>query len=367
MAPLAQPYNLFTTPKLTKPVQAYDPTKSVEDNMAGKGNLSAQNIISAYQTPQAQLQTQQQNPAPAQQQQNKPAITNMDELAAAMGYTSPEQEEKLRKASVANQRILALGDALRHIGNIATTINYAPSQQFNNPVQEEYARYERGKALRDKANQTYLTYQQAKAAQDAKQRQWEMQFRYNAAKDARDYELKKGESEARNNLREAQLNRYQTMIDLDKARKEGIISDNEYKKRRAELYPEEVRSRIAKNNRTGGGRSGGSRSRGGGGGAKYWAYDENGQIHYYPNKSMYEQGVYEFGQGQSTTEEYSKGKDVLGREQKGQRKRSVTSMGGERARQARDKRNQPATKKKTLPGQTPVQPQKPAKKRLPGT
>lgn len=118
------------------------------------------------------------------QQQNKPAITSMDELAAAIGYTSPEQEEKLRKASVANQRILALGDALRHIGNIATTINYAPSQQFNNPVQEEYARYERGKALRDKANQTYLTYQQAKAAQDAKQRQWEMQFRYNAAKDA---------------------------------------------------------------------------------------------------------------------------------------------------------------------------------------
>ena len=110
-----------------------------------------------------------------QRQQNKP-ITNMDELAQAMGYTSPQEEERLRKASVANQRIMAVGDALRHIGNIFNTINYAPAQQFNNPVAEEQARYQRVKALRDKANQTYLAYQQAKAAQDQKARQWEAEY-----------------------------------------------------------------------------------------------------------------------------------------------------------------------------------------------
>jgi len=95
----------------------------------------------------------------------------MDDLVNAM-YTSPQEEERMRRASVANQRILAVGDALRHIGNIANTINYAPAQQLNSPVLEEEARYKQGKALRDKANLTYLNYQQAKAIQDAKARQW---------------------------------------------------------------------------------------------------------------------------------------------------------------------------------------------------
>ena len=63
-----QPYNLFAAPKLTKPVQAYDPTKSVQENMAGNGAPSAQNIVSAYQTPQAQLQqAQSQNQTKDQQ------------------------------------------------------------------------------------------------------------------------------------------------------------------------------------------------------------------------------------------------------------------------------------------------------------
>jgi hypothetical protein len=76
-------------------------------------------------------------------------------------------------------------------------VNYAPAQKFNSPVLEEQQRYERGKALRDKANQTYLTYQQAKEIQDAKQRRWEAEqkakadqwnatFRFNAEKAAAD-------------------------------------------------------------------------------------------------------------------------------------------------------------------------------------
>lgn len=170
--------------------------------MNGQGQPSAQEIITAYQTPQAQLQLQQgrqQQPTPVN---TTPAVdpnsatSGMDAVIANM-YTSPEQEEKMRKASVANQRILAIGDALRHIGNIVNTVNYAPAQKFNSPVQEEYDRYQKGKAVRDAANLKYMTYQQQRAAQDAKQRQWEAEqkakadqwnatFRFNAAKAAAD-------------------------------------------------------------------------------------------------------------------------------------------------------------------------------------
>ena len=181
-----QPYNMFAAPKLKKPVQAYDPTKSVQENMAGNGAPSAQNIVSAYQTPQAQVQVQQ--PVAVKQQPGNQTQPDLDNNSSSAGmdylnslYTSPEQEEKLRKASVMNQRILAIGDAIRHIGNIANTVNYAPAQQFNSPVQEEQARYEKGKAFRDRANQQYYTYQQQKAAQDAAQRKWEQQFQLNAA------------------------------------------------------------------------------------------------------------------------------------------------------------------------------------------
>lgn len=99
------------------------------------------------------------------------ASSGMDYLASR--FTSPEQEERYRKASVNRQRILAIGDALRHIGNIYNTVNYAPSQQFNDPIGTEYQRYQTDKNARDAANQRYISYQQAKAAQEAKQRQWE--------------------------------------------------------------------------------------------------------------------------------------------------------------------------------------------------
>jgi hypothetical protein len=98
-----------------------------------------------------------------------------------MGYTSPEEEEKMRKASVANQRIMAVADALRQIGNIYNTVHYAPSQQFNSPVEMERQRYQQAKALRDRANQTYISYQQAKEQQEAKQRQWEAEYGIKAA------------------------------------------------------------------------------------------------------------------------------------------------------------------------------------------
>lgn len=104
------------------------------------------------------------------------ATSGMDAVSALL--TTPQQEDRIRRASVATQRIMALGDALRHIGNIYHTVNYAPSQKFNSPVTEEYERYQKGKAVRDAANLRYYSYQQQKAAQDARAKQMEAEAAY---------------------------------------------------------------------------------------------------------------------------------------------------------------------------------------------
>ena len=186
-----QPYNLFGPQMMEHqgkkaPQQTLPPTPAQQAaQQIANGNMS-QIQQQAQQAEQRAMQTQAipvtpNNGTPYQPQKHPKPITSTEELAAAMGYTSPEEENRLRKASVMNQRILAVGDALRHIGNIANTVGYAPSQQFNNPAMEEYARYEKSKAIRDAANARYYTYQQQKAAQDAAQRKWEQQFGLQAA------------------------------------------------------------------------------------------------------------------------------------------------------------------------------------------
>lgn len=90
--------------------------------------------------------------------------------------TTPEQEARNLRASRSRQRILALGDALRHIGNIYNTTQGAPAQQFNDPVTAERTRYQQDKLLRDANNMKYFTYQQQKRAQDLamQKSQWDM-------------------------------------------------------------------------------------------------------------------------------------------------------------------------------------------------
>jgi hypothetical protein len=146
-------------------------------------------------------------------------------------YTSPQEEERLRKANVMNQRILAIGDAVRHIGNIANTVNWAPAQQLNSPVQEELARYEKGKALRDRANQQYYTYQQQKAAQEAKARQFaaEQSYKNNMLQHYRDQDRRLWERDAETARRNAFLEGLKEKeLELKKAYNEGRISIAEY-------------------------------------------------------------------------------------------------------------------------------------------
>lgn len=238
-------YNLFQTPHLTKPITVYDPKKSVQENMNGQGQPNAESINTAYNTHQDQTQQ------PVVQQPS-PTIDPTDPAsgmnAISQLYTTPEQEEKLRKASVTNQRIMAVADAMRHIGNIYHTVKYAPNQQFNSPVQEEQQRYEKGKAVRDAANLRYYSYQQAKAAQDAKQRQWEADFNAKNNRWATEFKLKIEDAARKGRLQEAQILRQQSLSELDKARIEGVISENEYKRLRNEMYPKVQQSIIGRNN-----------------------------------------------------------------------------------------------------------------------
>jgi hypothetical protein len=198
-----QPANLFAQQKQTAYPDAVQrrvpgqvvgetPEQFAAARQAANSQGSGYNAQPLMQQPSVQsqpsaVQTPRTVGAGSQYQNTRTSISNADELARAMGYTSPEEEERLRKASVANQRIMAVADAIRHIGNIANTVNGAPSMQFNNPVKDEYDRYLKGKALRDAANYKYLSYQQQKAAQDAKIRQWEAEQKYKRDKDERDF------------------------------------------------------------------------------------------------------------------------------------------------------------------------------------
>ena len=154
-------------------------------------------------------------------------------------YTSPQQEEELRKSSVNKQRVMALADALRHIGNIYHTTRYSPSQQFSSPVLEERNRYLQEKAVRDANNYKFQTYQQAKAAQEAKIRQAERDFEYKVGKDARDYELNKQKADAYLKAQEAQRGYTEARTANETKRGEGIEADNRLKSYKAEIAPQE--------------------------------------------------------------------------------------------------------------------------------
>lgn len=275
-----QPYNMFSLQKSTPMstfAERHMPILQGGQKVDYAQQQLQQNIQNAMQQPQQVVEQPVQTPVA---QRPQPVVNPNDPNSGmeALLYTSPEQEEKMRRASVQRQRIMAIGDALRHIGNVVNTVNYAPSQQFNSPAENERKRYLGEKAIRDANNYKYMSYQQAKAAQEQKMKQWETQFAYNLAKDARDYELKKNESEARQQRQKA-------LAELDKARLEGQIDKNTYQRLVNQYYPEqaqarinEIESRIAKNDRTGGGggrRSGGGSGRSGRDFETTITYDEN--------------------------------------------------------------------------------------------
>ena len=227
------------------------------------------------------------------------------------GMRDGETEEDYdRRMTTNRERLLALGDAMRHIGNIVNTGKGAPSQQFNDPISKEEEKYQQRKAERqlDAYNARKAAELGLKEKAYEADRQYKLflmgmkkdaaglnrdKFEYRQGKDARDFEYRQGK-DAR---------------DFEEKKRHNLVSEGQGAQRIG----------ISQYNAThkGSGKSGKS---GSGSSAKYWFEDKNGKMHYQPNKTMWEQEYYrEYGklpnEGTSTststkTTDYKTGKET---------------------------------------------------------
>lgn len=227
------------------------------------------------------------------------------------GIREGETEEDYdRRMTTNRERLLALGDAMRHIGNIVNTGKGAPSQQFNDPISQEEKKYQQRKAERqldaENARKTAELGLKEKAAEANRQYKLFLmgmkndaaglnreKFEYRKGKDDRDFEYRQGK-DAR---------------DFEEKKRHNLVSEGQGAQRIG----------ISQYNAThkGSGRSGKS---GSGSSAKYWFEDKNGKMHYQPNKTMWEQEYYrEYGklpnEGTSTststkTTDYKTGRET---------------------------------------------------------
>lgn len=170
--------------------------------------------------------------APAKPVKPMPLIDASDPSSGINALNSlVDEEEQLRHQSVTNQRILALGDALRQIGNIYNTVKGAPSQQFNNPVLEERQRYQQEKAIRDNDRYKRLAMKQSAAMNELKRQSMENENEYRKEsiklrKAEHDRLVNQAKETERKNKAYAALQ--QEKLELDRQFKMGKISTDEY-------------------------------------------------------------------------------------------------------------------------------------------
>ena len=82
--------------------------------------------------------------------------------------TGGKAEEPYKKENESKKKLLALSDAIRHIGNLMTVTDGATPQKFNSPVVEQEARYQQERAYRDKERAALAKVALEKAKQDAR-------------------------------------------------------------------------------------------------------------------------------------------------------------------------------------------------------
>ena len=82
--------------------------------------------------------------------------------------TGGKAEEPYKKENESKKKLLALSDAIRHIGNLMTVTDGATPQKFNSPVVEQEARYQQERAYRDNERAAQAKAAQEKAKQDAR-------------------------------------------------------------------------------------------------------------------------------------------------------------------------------------------------------
>lgn len=227
------------------------------------------------------------------------------------GIREGETEEDYdRRMTTNRERLLALGDAMRHIGNIVNTGKGAPSQQFNDPISQEEKKYQQRKAERqldaENARKTAELGLKEKAAEA--NRQYKL-FLMGMKNDAAGLNREKFEYKKRKNDRDFEYRQGKDARDFEEKKRHNLVSEGQGAQRIG----------ISQYNAThkGSGRSGKS---GSGSSAKYWFEDKNGKMHYQPNKTMWEQEYYrEYGklpnEGTSTststkTTDYKTGKET---------------------------------------------------------
>lgn len=193
---------------------------------------------------------------------NMPIIDSSDSHSGMNALLSlVDDEDKLKRDSVTNRRILALGDALRQIGNIYHTVHGAPSQQFNNPVQEEAQRYQQEKAIRDNDRYKKMAAKQSAAMNELKRKQMEYENEYRnesikLRKAEHDRLVKQSEETERNHKALEELKRQ--AMENKKLLDDKKISIQEYQSRSARINALANQLRASKYQPGGGGGSVGS-------------------------------------------------------------------------------------------------------------
>ena len=227
------------------------------------------------------------------------------------GIREGETEEDYdRRMTTNRERLLALGDAMRHIGNIVNTGKGAPSQQFNDPISQEEGKYQQRKAERQ------LKAENARKAAEMglKEKAYEADRQYKLflmgmKKDAAGLNREEFEYQKRKDDKDFEYRQGKDARDFEEKKRHNLVSEGQGAQRIG----------ISQYNAThkGSGKSGKS---GSGSSAKYWFEDKNGKMHYQPNKTMWEQEYYrEYGklpnEGTSTststkTTDYKTGKET---------------------------------------------------------
>lgn len=253
------------------------------------------------------------------------------------GESDDDYDERMTRN---NMRIATLADAIRHMGNIYNTSKGAALQKFNSPTAEMQADLDKRKAERAR---------KAAAEADAAYKNADLQIKKDAADAARVYKkLTLGIREKAQKLAEDRFRHQKGKEEHDAKLADDMFA---HKKEQDKIKNDQTDRRIAiyakRAAKSGSGR-GGKTS-----GGKYWFEDKNGNIHYQPNKTMYEQEYYrEYGAlpyGESntsvSTKTYkSKGEEVTTtRRKKGP---SMTSQAAQQQNKARALRKNNAKPKK---------------------
>lgn len=173
---------------------------------------------------------------------------------------NPEDAERQQRAHRQKLGILAVADAMRHMGNIYHTTQYAPSQKFNSPVTEEDDRHTKQNYL--------LAEQRAKAADRLRQHiKLVEDAKYAQLEEARKAEKHRWEEDRNRRDNEYNQARIESMRKRDELAEQKAERDKENAEsmrqyREGMLQVAKDRNAIARARGTGGG---GGRGRGGGG------------------------------------------------------------------------------------------------------